>query len=423
MNTALICLEQLDIGGVETFAITQIEEFKRRGIKCIVLARDGILSKNIKNKRNIKYIEFNFELKNNIDFNKNKEIEKIIEKYKIDFIYIHQFSCIPYILPATFKYKIPYVAYLHNIIPGTLDWFMDHYSIYKSLFPLFFNNASKIITIAKKVKEEHQSIFHIDDNKYKVINNSLDFSKYPDKKVKKNNKELTKLLLFGRISELKRQSIYTAVDFYNYCKKINKNTSLTVVGDGEIFDEIKEKYKDTDIVFKGAVADMKPEINKADILLGVDRCMLEAVASKKPAVVCGYNNNVVFITPKKIKKMVEENFGGYSFKDDKAELFKYTKDDLTKIIEENYQYVKKRLSITNCVYLDIDKFPNEFDISTYFNELNEKVKLKELNELIKEENYYITDELNKIVNSRRWKMLYRILNFPNGKKRDSKKVK
>ena len=96
---------------------------------------------------------------------------------------------------------------------------------------------------------------------------------------------------------------------------------------------------------------------------------------------------------------------------------------MTKIIEENYQYVKKRLSITNCVYLDIDKFPNEFDISTYFNELNEKVKLKELNELIKEENYYITDELNKIVNSRRWKMLYRILNFPNGKKRDSKKVK
>ena len=51
MKRALICLEQLGIGGVETFALTQIDEFNRRGIKCYVLCRDGILRKHIDNMR------------------------------------------------------------------------------------------------------------------------------------------------------------------------------------------------------------------------------------------------------------------------------------------------------------------------------------------------------------------------------------
>ena len=53
MKKALICLEQLGIGGVETFTITQVEEFARRKIKCYVLARDGLLAKNLKGLKNI----------------------------------------------------------------------------------------------------------------------------------------------------------------------------------------------------------------------------------------------------------------------------------------------------------------------------------------------------------------------------------
>ena len=56
MKKALICLEQLGIGGVETFTITQVEEFARRKIKCYVLARDGLLAKNLKGLKNIEFI-------------------------------------------------------------------------------------------------------------------------------------------------------------------------------------------------------------------------------------------------------------------------------------------------------------------------------------------------------------------------------
>lgn len=415
MKNALICLEKLGIGGVETFTITQVNEFNRRGIKCVVLAKDGILSENVKNRKKIEFIEYDFELKNEIDFDKVHELEQIIKKKKIDFIYVHQFSCVPYILPCAFKYNIPYIAYLHNIVPGTLDWFMDTFPIYKSLFQIYFENASKIIAITDPVKKEHQEIFKLNDERYITIKNSLDFTKFPDIEIPKIPKKFKKLLLFGRVSEQKRQSIYTAVEFFNWCREnYNKDMQLTVVGDGEIFEEIKEKYKDTDIYFKGAVSDMKKEIEKADILLGVDRCMLEAVASKKPAVICGYKNNVVLITPKNLKQAIEENFGGYSLGNDKEELFKYQEQELKEIIKENYDYIKENLSISNSVYLDIAPFPNHSMTEFYLRELSrlakENTKLRELNELIKEENSFITDELNNIRNSKRWKLIDRPLN-------------
>lgn len=402
MKNALICLERLDIGGVETFTITQTEEFTRRGINCVVLAKEGILSEKLKDKKNIKFIEYDFELKNEIDFEKVKEIEKIIKKYNIDFIYVHQFPCMQYILPCAFKYNIPYIAYLHNIVPGTLDWFMDHFSIYKSLFPVFFENASKIIAITRQVKDEHQELFKLPDDKYIIIKNSLDFSKFPDIEVPKIPDKYQNLLLFGRVSEQKRKSILTAVRFYNWCKEnYNPKMTLTVVGDGEIFTEMKEKFKDTDIVFKGAVSDMKPYISNADILLGVDRCMLEAVASKKPAVICGYNENITLITKEKLDTCIEENFGGYTLKDDIDEVFRYSNKEMEKNLEECYQYIRKELSITNSVFLDIEPFPNKFDIEYYFRDLNQMAndwdRYQELKWLVLENHEMITDDANHIV--------------------------
>lgn len=378
MKRALICLEQLGIGGVETFALTQIDEFNRRGIKCYVLCRDGILRKHIDNKKNIEWVEFDFKLEQTINYEKVKELEKFITKKKIDFIYIHQFSCVEYLLPIILKKEIKYVAYLHNIVPKTLEWFMDHYELYKTLFPIYFQYASKIIAITDRVKEEHINLFKLPEEKYITINNSLDFSKFPDVPVPEINMNFDNLLLFGRIAEQKRKSIYTAVKFYKYIKeKHNKNAKLTVVGDGELFQEITEMYKNEDIYFKGAVSDMAPEIAKADILLGVDRCMLEAVASKKISVICGYKENTVFVTPDKLPDAIVENFTGINLKDDVDELFKYSKEDLEKILEENYQYVKKELAITDSVFLDIEDFvgPSEslLDMITNTNDYLQRI--------------------------------------------------
>mgnify|MGYP004458511585 CR=1 FL=1 len=354
MKKALICLEKLDIGGVETFTITQIEEFVRRGIECYVLSKDGILREKLNDIENVKWVEFDFKLERTLNHEKINELEKLILKKKIDFIYVHQFSCVEYILPIALKHKIPYVAYLHNIVPKTCEWFMEQYEIYKTLFPIYFRYASKIIAITTRVYEEHINLFKLPKEKYIILNNSLDFSKYPNKKIEKLNMNFDKLLWFGRVSEQKRNSIEIGIEFYEYIKKYNKSAKLTIVGDGEILEEFKEKYSKKNIDFIGAVSDMTPYIEDSDILLGVDRCMLEAVASKKPAIICGYKKNIVLVTPSIIKAAIKENFTGINLKDDKEEILKYNEKELKKIIEKNYSYVKEKLQITNSVYLDIE---------------------------------------------------------------------
>lgn len=371
MKKALICLEQLGIGGVETFTITQVEEFARRKIKCYVLARDGLLREKLKNLKNIEFVEFDFKLENKIEKEKVAWLINFVQEKKIDFIYVHQFSCVPYILPVVFKTKIPYVAYLHNIVPKTCEWFMDTYDIFKVLFPIYFECASKIIAITDKVQKEHTNLFHLPKEKYLVINNSLDFSKYPNKKIKSLKRPYNHLLLFGRVSEQKRTSIETAVKFYKFYKeKYNPNAILTIVGDGEIYDEMVKKHQDETIIFKGAVADMIPEMEQADILLGVDRCMLEAVAFKKPAIVCGYKGNTVLITPKNIKQAIEENFTGINLEDDKEELFQYSEKELIQILNDNYDYVSTHLAITDSVYLEIEPFQGNSNLESVFSGLN-----------------------------------------------------
>lgn len=399
MRKALICLEQLGIGGVETFTITQVEEFARRKIKCYVLAREGLLSEKLKKLKNIKFIEFDFKLENKIDTEKVKWLIKFVKEKNIDFIYVHQFPCVPYILPVVFKLKIPYIAYLHGVVPNTCKWFMDTYDIYKVLFPIYFEQASKIIAITEKVKEENKEQFHLPEDKYIVINNSLDFSKYPNKKITNVNYSYNKLLWFGRVSEIKRSSIETAIKFYEYCKKkYNSNMTLTIAGNGEILNELKEKYNDKSIVFKGAVADIISEIQKADVVLGVDRCILEAIASKKPAIVCGYNRNTVLITPKNIKDAIKENFTGINLNDDKDELFKYNENELLDIINQNYDYAEKKLGIENSIYLDIESFKGESDLSSVFLGLNYYSEKIQNLEKVNKELYLKTQELYKEIN-------------------------
>ena len=300
-------------------------------------------------------------------------IENVIIENNIDFIYVHQFPCVLYILPAVFKTKTPYIAYLHSIIPKTCEWFMDTYDVYKILFPIYFEYASKIIAITNNVMKENELLFDQPKNKYMIINNSIDFSKFPDVKVTSLNYPYNRFLLFGRISKEKQDSIETAIKYYRYCKqKYNPNISMTVVGDGDILKFVKEN--NPDIFFKGEVVDIQSEIKNADVLLGVDRCALESVASKKPTVVCGYNKNISLITSKNIEQAVKENFNGSNLKNDLDELYKYKEEELINEINKNYQYISNRLSIKDNVFLDILPFNGQGNFKNLFDGLNDYSK-------------------------------------------------
>ena len=51
-KNVLICLDRLDIGGVETFVFNQSVALKNKGDNITILSRDGLYRKGLEKKRN-----------------------------------------------------------------------------------------------------------------------------------------------------------------------------------------------------------------------------------------------------------------------------------------------------------------------------------------------------------------------------------
>lgn len=394
MKNILICLEKLDIGGVETFTIAQVKEYAKRGIKCYVLSQGGILERKLKDLKNVELINFTFKIDNKINDDEITLIEKIIKTKKIDSICIHQYPCIPYLLPLIFKYNIPYMAYIHSTVEGTFEWYMKTYPMYHVLFPMFFKNASKIVAVTEKVKKENIKLFNIDSSKYTVINNSLDFSEYEDIKINNNLKTINKFMYFGRLAPEKEKSIISAIEFYKYYKEnFNQEAILKIVGDGALLEKLKIKYESEDIKFTGAVADTIKELKKTDAVIGVDRCILEAIAAKRIAIISSYHGNISLVTPKIIEKEIEENFSGKSLDDNKEEITTYNEEELKEIINSNYNNVKDKLSISNNIITALNEKTYQIDIVEFFKGF---AKEQELVSNVMNTNYELYQEIIRL---------------------------
>ena len=402
MKNILICLERLDIGGVETFTIAQVKEYAKRGIKCYVLSQGGLLERKLKDLKNVELINFKFNIENRIDYEEIKKIEKLIKNKKIDSICIHQYPCIPYLLPLIFKYNIPYMAYIHSTVEGTFEWYMKTYPMYHVLFPMYFKNASQIVAVTEKTKKENSKLFNIDLSKYKVINNSLDFSEYEDLKINNNLKKINKFMYFGRLAIEKEKSIIAAIDFFKDYKEIfNENATLKIVGDGALLESLKEEYECEYIKFTGAVADTIKELNKTDAVIGVDRCILEGIAAKRIAIISSYSGNISLVTPKIMEKEIEEKFSGKSLDDNKEELTKYSKEELKEIIRNNYKMIENKLSISNSIITELEDKEMKIDsvelFKTFSKEQDIVNKLMENNYNLYQENLRIKNKLKVFV--------------------------
>ena len=153
MKSILICLEKMGIGGVETSVINQAIEYKRRGINCVIVSDEGILSNTLK-ENNITQEIIEFPLENNINLDKTKEIINIIEKYDIELVLINQIPCILSVLPACIIKNIPYIAYVHNAKKtikndekNMFDWYERQFPVYKKLLKFYYNHAYKVVSI------------------------------------------------------------------------------------------------------------------------------------------------------------------------------------------------------------------------------------------------------------------------------------
>lgn len=382
----LMCLEQLNIGGVETAVLTLSKGYIRAGHKVFVAAKEGIFSSELKS-LGVKCFNIEYDIVNNFVLERKEELINFCRENEITEVHFHQYPCVIYWLPVCFELNIPYLAYVHSIIPGTPQWFMKDFPVFRTALPMFFENASKIVCIAENTKNEIEELFHVGENHYKIIPNSLDMNLFENDKI---SKDIKKFGIVARLSEEKYISITKGIDlFVDYSKK-HKGCSLTVVGDGPILDRLKEYVRDNkDITFAGRTSDVAGFMKKIDAYIGVDRSILEAMASKKLAIISSYYGNINIVTKDNIEEASLANFSGNNLDNDSKVLDKIcnlSMSDYKKIVDSNYLFVNNKYSVDNNIYTDVIeevKFPRYDYVFEETNRLLGEVKMWK-NKVVKE---------------------------------------
>ena len=434
----LICLEKMGTGGVETFVLTQAIELKRRGFNVYVMAKDGEYVKSLEN-HGIEWIEESFELENKFDFNKSLKIYKLLKEKNIGQVHIHQFPCVLSVWCACAIAQIPYVTYLHSGTDVIYNWYEYNYTIYKQFFREFFNNAEKIVAISKGAKNSNKNYYNIPEEKYIILNNSINLELFkPTKQIEK----IKKFMIISRMSKEKVKSIKNAIDFFiKYSEKNPKdNYILDIYGDGSEKDEVRKYVEEQntngyEINMLNSTNEVKKVMDEHDVVMAVGRCVLEAIAMHRIAIISGNAGDEplkYIVKPENIIETIENNFAYKDLKKENIEniiydLSNYSQEDLKEIVETNYRTIQEKLDIKNNIYVvettdgEKESSSNIFKIIIQIEQDKRlqiekenkryKAEIEEIREEIKqiqENNRNLKEELDKVYNSKRWKYIDKI---------------
>ncbi len=343
------------------------------------------------------------------DLQKSETIESIFRDYKIDQIHVHQFDCIPAIFPACVSEKKPYVAFVHTGIEGIYNWFEEQYFDYKGMFSVFFEMASKIVCITEKAMEENKRKYNIPDDKYIIINNSIKFSEDIIKNDKIPN-TISNFLILGRMGEEKRISIINAINIFKEYLLRHPEARLTIVGDGSIKDDIIKEVQNIKekVTFLGTRTDVFNILLQNDIVIGLDRCILETIVSKRIAIVSGYSEIKGMVTPENINDFAKENFSGKELASRSIEyvvneIEKLDLEKIKQITEQNYRFAYDNLNLDRNIYIfegNSDEYKLEVEkylqLENYLT--NRMTKLKNEKDSIFDEKVSIYKEKESIYN-------------------------
>lgn len=471
MKNILLCCNKMGIGGVETVILNQIIAFTRKGYNVYVVAEKGLYSDKVEELGG-KFIEIEFPEENDINKERVNKLIDIIREKQITEIHIHKYQCIPSVLIAAYITGTPYFAYEHGI-KDTKKYYTWKYPLYKAMFPIYFNNAYKIIAITPKVAEMTKNEYHLKEEKYVIVHNGIDFNIYKNNNPNYND-AINKVLIVSRIDEEKLTTIYNGIDVFRQLVKLNPNAQLYIVGGGneeekviKYLDEagLKNTCKEGPATVKllGNQTDVRKYLKEADIFLGVDRCALEAIAMKVPVIITGYDGIKGLITSENMNLAMEENFSGFNMSTITSEEclkdILFLKNNKREIVDKVYEIARENLDCCNnyitmpenqtinldCFqlfgilkeYIDLVE-KQDIDIKAKYEwiqkiekenrelweekeklnkklneKLNENEKLnKKINENEKEINA-LKKDINKMYHSKRWRYAERINKFLN----------
>ena len=367
----LLTLASLDIGGAETHVAELAMELANRGHKVIVASDGGVYARWLE-KAGIKHYKVPLARRSITDMlSSRKLLKKIILNEKPDIVHAH--ARIPAFIVNSLKHTCNFVFV--TTVHGAFDtsFILRHLSGW----------GDKTLAVSEDLKQYLLDNYDVDEkNIYTSINgiSSEKFNPQIDGSeiIKEFNlqKDGNRICYVSRLEKGICSLAYTLIDSYEYIASKVENAEIIIVGDGELYDDLKKKADTLNkklgkqaVILTGARTDVNKVLSTATVCVGVSRAILEPMAMEKLCVVAGDPGYIGILTEKNLETAINCNFTcrgckkvqGKKLADDIISLF--NSDNETKsylssfagdVVREKYS-IDKMVSDNEKMYFDAMK--------------------------------------------------------------------
>lgn len=306
----LLVSMRMDIGGAETHILELAKELKKRGNFVKVASEGGALVSELEND-GIAHITAPLSSKKPKDLLFScKTLKKYIKEDKFDIVHSH--GRIPnFIIHFLRKrYNFGFVTTLHFSFTKTK--FIEQFSLW----------GEKSLAVSEDLRKHLIKNSHVKPSNITTTVNGINIEKfnenndisylYEEFPLKKDSK---KIVCVCRMERSNCESMFALVSQAENINKRLKNVQIILVGNGEAYEELKEKAnavnkktKENTVILTGARKDVNNIISICDVFVGISRAALEAMAAGKTVVLTGSYGHHGILWAKDFEENILSNF-------------------------------------------------------------------------------------------------------------------
>lgn len=304
----LYFVDRLLIGGIQTFILNNIEHIDKTKVQIdFLILDDGNVYETETNLKLQGYNVYKLEgvwLRKPTDyFNYFKKIDEFFlnhHDYKV--VHLHSSSKNFYVLKSAKKYGIPVrIAHSHNI--GFQSKNKMQIMIGNLCKPLLKKYATDYFACAYLAGEWLFGKKAVKDGKVKVIHNAVEYEKFKfneEKRIEiRNRLNINEKIVIGNVGRFSEQKNHEfLIDIFSEIHKMNKMSTLMLIGKGEKEELIRKKVKnlglENDVIFMGFCDNVNELMWAMDIFLmpslheGLPVVGIEAQAAGLPCFMSKY---------------------------------------------------------------------------------------------------------------------------------------
>jgi len=302
----LLALMKLDIGGAETHVVVLSRHLTEMGYKVVMASNGGCFEKEIAG-YGVKHYKVPLHLpKLSYLWQSIWALRKIVREENIDLIHAH--ARIPAFATA-FMGRPPHVRFI-----TTAHYNFDYHFGLKYISQW----GEKTIAVSQDIKEYLIKYFRVRENKIVVIPNGIDtnvFSPGTEAGKKKEKEDTVKITL---ISRLDGELANVALNLITACARVAGTApafKLAIVGDGDNRMKVEKCARNFNanrgkevVTLLGARTDVNKIMSASDLVVGVSRVALEAMACTKPVLLAGPQGFGGLMDRSNLKTFQEDNY-------------------------------------------------------------------------------------------------------------------